>query len=196
MHRGHHRHRFAPRMFGGGLGPRPDRDFRRGHDHDHDGEGHGRGRRGRFFGQGDLRLVMLHMTAEKPRHGYEIIKAIEERVAGLYSPSPGVVYPTLTLLEELGHVAADQADGKKLYAATEEGRAFLDANRTTVDAILRRMTDIHAANQGGPPPQVLRAMENLKVALRLKLSRSAVSEDQARAIAAELDAVASRIEQM
>src|SRR5712672_3287371 len=83
--------------------------------------GHNRHRRqggglGRFFAQGDLRLVILHLIAEKPRHGYEIIKAIEEQVAGAYSPSPGVIYPTLTLLEELGYVTVSTGDGaKKLH---------------------------------------------------------------------------------
>src|SRR3982751_4377356 len=78
--------------------------------------GHGRGGRSglaRFFAQGDLRLVILHLIAEKPRHGYELIKAIEERVAGAYSPSPGVVYPTLTLLEELGYVTVSTGDSAK-----------------------------------------------------------------------------------
>ena len=162
---------------------------------EHAERGGGR-RHGRFLDHGDLRFLILALLEEQPRHGYELMKELEDRTGGAYRPSPGVVYPTLTLLEELGHVAADQADGKKLYAATDEGRAFLEANKATVEAILKRMTEIHAANQGGPPPQVMRAMENLKVALRLKLSRSAVSEDQARAIAAELDAVAGRIEQM
>src|SRR3954471_11563007 len=96
---------------------------------------HGRGGRlGRFFAHGDLRLVILHLIAEKPRHGYEIIKAIEEQVAGAYSPSPGVIYPTLTLLDELGYVtvAASGEDGKKLHAITRQGEAFLEANRPTL----------------------------------------------------------------
>ena len=85
-----------------------------------------RGRGGRFFDQGDLRLVILALLAEQPRHGYEIIKAIEERLGGAYAPSPGVVYPTLTWLEELGYAEVQSAQGnRKLYAITAEGRAFL-----------------------------------------------------------------------
>src|SRR5580704_5767171 len=99
----------------------------------HGRQGRG-GRLGRFFAHGDLRLVILHLIAEKPRYGYEIIKAIEEQVAGAYSPSPGVIYPTLTLLEELGYVTVNAGDGaKKLHEITAEGRAFLDANHRAVD---------------------------------------------------------------
>lgn len=186
MHRscGHRRH-LAPREFGFG-GERDS--FGAG--------GGGRSRRGRFFDQGDLRLVILHLTAEKPRYGYEVIKAIEERLAGLYSPSPGVVYPTLTLLEEMGLVSVDETDGKKLYVATQAGLAHLTANKVTVEAILARMTEINTANGGGRPPQIIRAIENVRTAVRLKLSRGALTEEQVRSIAAEMDALASRIEQI
>jgi DNA-binding PadR family transcriptional regulator len=188
MHHSHHhrRHTYGPREFGfemGGRGGGP-------------GFGGGRGRRGRFFDQGDLRLVILNLTAEKPSYGYEIIKAIEERLAGLYSPSPGVVYPTLTLLEEMGLVTIDESDGKKLYAATPAGRRHLEANRATLDAILGRMAEVNAANAGGRPPQIVRAIENLRTALRLKLTRGPLSDEQIRAIAAELDAAVARIEQL
>lgn len=160
-------------------------------------QGHGGGGRGlgRFFAHGDLRLVILHLIAEKPRHGYEIIKAVEERVAGAYSPSPGVIYPTLTLLEELGYVTTAAGNGaKKLHEITAEGRAFLDANRSTVDALLARMAEASRAYGGGPAPQVVRAMENLKLALRMRLSRGPLSEEQANAVAAALDAAATGVE--
>jgi DNA-binding PadR family transcriptional regulator len=155
--------------------------------------GHHGGRRGRMFDQGDLRLLILHLTSEKPRYGYDIIKAIEERLSGLYSPSPGVVYPTLTLLEEMGLIVAQTADGKKLFAATEQGRAHLAANQPAVDALLERMATAGAAYGGGAPP-VLRAIENFKTALRLRLARGPLSEEQIKALAAELDGAASRIE--
>src|SRR6266550_508074 len=104
------------------------------------------GRLGRFFDHGDLRYVLLHLIAEKPRHGYELIKAIEEQFGGAYSPSPGVVYPTLTLLEELGYVTVSTGDGaKKLHEITAEGRAFLDANRRAVDALFARMVETSRA---------------------------------------------------
>ena len=162
---------------------------------------HGRHRRGgglgRFFAHGDLRLVILHLIAEKPRHGYEIIKAIEEQVAGAYSPSPGVIYPTLTLLEELGYVTVSAGEGvKKLHEITAEGRAFLDANHRTVDALLARMAEISRTHGGGPAPQIVRAMENLRLALRLRLSRGPLSEEQTDAVAAMIDAAATGIDRV
>ena len=165
----------------------------------HDRRGrHGRGGGlGRFFAHGDLRLVILHLIAEKPRHGYELIKAIEEQVAGSYSPSPGVIYPTLTLLDELGYVTVSTGDGtKKLHEITVEGRAFLDANRRAVDALLARMAETGRAHGGGPAPQILRAMENLRLALRLRLSRGPLSEEQINAVAAALDAAAIGVERI
>jgi len=137
------------------------------------------------------------LIAEKPRHGYEIIKEIEEQVAGAYSPSPGVIYPTLTLLEELGYVTVSTGDGaKKLHEITAEGRAFLDANRRAVDALLARMAETSRAHGGGTAPQILRAMENLKLALRLRLSRGPLSEEQINAVAAAIDAAATGVEQI
>src|SRR5690242_15206977 len=103
---------------------------------------HGRGRRmrGRIFDHGDLRYLLLHLIDEKPRHGYELIKAIEEQFGGMYSPSPGVIYPTLTMLEELGHIRPEIGDGtKKAYAVTDEGKAFLAGSRKMVDQVLARM---------------------------------------------------------
>jgi len=151
----------------------------------------------RFFAHGDLRLVILYLIAEKPRHGYEIIKAIEEQVGGSYSPSPGVVYPTLTLLDELGYVTVSTGDGtKKLHEITAEGRAFLDANRRAVDALLARMAETSRAHGRDPAPQIQRAMENLKLALRLRLSRGPLSEEQINAVAAALDAAATGVERI
>jgi DNA-binding PadR family transcriptional regulator len=182
-----HRRRFSRAEHG--------QDDHLGHDR-HGRQGRGGGL-GRFFAHGDLRLVILHLIAEKPRHGYEIIKAIEERVAGAYSPSPGVIYPTLTLLEELGYVTVSTGDGaKKLHEITAEGRAFLDANRRAVDALLARMVETSRAHGGGTAPQILRAMENLKLALRLRLARGPLSEEQINAVAAALDAAATGVEQI
>jgi DNA-binding PadR family transcriptional regulator len=99
-------------------------------------------RAGRMLAQGDLRLIALALIAEQPRHGYEIIKVLEDKTAGWYSPSPGIVYPTLTYLEEAGYVTV-QADGaKKLYSITEEGRAHLAENQDFVDAVLARLAAI------------------------------------------------------
>jgi DNA-binding PadR family transcriptional regulator len=97
-------------------------------------------RAGRMLAQGDLRLVALALIAQAPRHGYEIIKLVEEKTADWYSPSPGIVYPTLTFLEEAGYVTASTEGSKKLYTITAEGRAYLDANRDLADAVLDRLT--------------------------------------------------------
>jgi DNA-binding PadR family transcriptional regulator len=97
-------------------------------------------RAGRMLAQGDLRLIALSFIAEEPRHGYEIIKLVEEKTADWYSPSPGIVYPTLTYLEEAGYVTASTEGAKKLYAITEEGRDYLKSNRDVVDAVLARLS--------------------------------------------------------
>jgi len=99
-------------------------------------------RAGRMLAQGDLRLIALAFIAEAPRHGYEIIKLVEEKTGDWYSPSPGTVYPTLTYLEEAGYVTAAAEGSKKLYTITDEGRAFLAANRPLADIVLARLTAV------------------------------------------------------
>src|SRR5436305_3616681 len=141
---------------------------------------HGRGggdmmRAGRMLAQGDLRLLALALIAEQPRHGYEIIKVLEEKTQGWYAPSPGIVYPTLTYLEEAGYVTA-QADGaKRLYTITAEGRTYLESNRTFVDAVLerldaagermrsRRRNEDNDGRRGARVPRLVQAaLENLR----------------------------------
>jgi len=106
------------------------------------GGGPGRGfgpRRGRVFEKGDLKYVILDLLKNEPSHGYELIRALEERFRGFYSPSPGSVYPTLQLLEDLGYVTASQRDSKKVYTITEEGREFLEEHRGSVEDIWGRV---------------------------------------------------------
>lgn len=153
------------------------------------------GRLGRVFDHGDLRYVLLHLIAEKPRHGYELIKAIEEQLGGMYSPSPGVIYPTLTLLEELGYLRPETVEGsRKLYSITEEGTGFLAANRALVDAVLGRMAEASRAYAGGPAPEIRRALHNLDLALSIRLARGPLDATQVRAVTDALDRVASEIE--
>jgi DNA-binding PadR family transcriptional regulator len=195
----HHRHNHDHH-------PRHDRDRRFARsERGQDGPGHRHGRHdaggrsglGRFFAHGDLRLIVLNLIAEKPRHGYEIIKAIEDQVGGAYSPSPGVIYPTLTLLEELGYVAVNAAEaGKKLHQITDQGRIFLEANRPTLDALLARMAEASHARGSTSAPQVIRAVENLKLALRLRLSNGPLTPEQIDAIAAVLDGAATSVEKI
>jgi DNA-binding PadR family transcriptional regulator len=153
------------------------------------------GARRRMFDQGDIRLVILKLISEKPSHGYEIIKAIEDRFGGAYAPSPGIVYPALTMLEEQGLIRVESTDGpRKLYAVTPEGEKVLEQNRGLVDAIFARIEEINARHGGGPAPQILRAMENLRLALRLRLSQGPLSTEQIARIANLLDDAAKGVE--
>jgi len=96
----------------------------------------------RMLAQGDLRLLALALIAQAPRHGYEIIKLVEERTGDWYSPSPGIVYPTLTYLEEAGYVTGSTEGSKKLYTITDEGKAYLEANRDVIKVVLDRLAAV------------------------------------------------------
>jgi len=137
----------------------------------HGGGGGDMMRAGRMLAQGDLRLLALALIAEQPRHGYEIIKVLEDKTEGWYAPSPGIVYPTLTYLEEAGYVTA-QADGaKRLYTITDEGRSYLDANREFVDAVLNRLDAVgervraRRANESDESPRGPRVSRLVRAAL-------------------------------
>ncbi|MDO8290964.1 MAG: PadR family transcriptional regulator [Parvibaculum sp.] len=160
----------------------------RGRDHHH------RGGRRRAFEQGDLRIVILKLIAEEPRHGYDIIKAIEATFGGTYSPSPGVVYPTLTLLDDQGFATVAQEGTKKLYTVTPEGRAFLEANKATVDALYERMSTAQRTFGGGLAPEIRRALENFRAAFELRLGSENVSKETIANIAKAIDDAAAAVE--
>ncbi|MGE0743301.1 MAG: PadR family transcriptional regulator [Hyphomonadaceae bacterium] len=158
------------------------------------GHRHGGGFR-RMFEHGDLKFVVLTLIAEQPRHGYDIIKQIEARVGGAYAPSPGVIYPLLTTLEEMGLAELSASEGaKKLYAITEQGRAELASNKPSVDALFERIAAARESFASGRAPQIVRAMENLKLALRLRMEHGPLSEAQVQAVADALDAAAQAVE--
>ncbi len=157
-------------------------------------------RAGRMLAQGDLRLIALALIAEEPRHGYEIIKLVEEKTADWYSPSPGIVYPTLTYLDEAGYVVASTEGSKKLYAITEEGRAYLAANRDLVDVVLDRLTALgervnrwrRAArgerdNCRALPPLVEAAFDHLRDTVGKRLESDAETEARLVEILARAD---------
>jgi DNA-binding PadR family transcriptional regulator len=152
---------------GRGHGGRGGEPGDRGHGFGHGGSGRGGGRGGRVFGPGDLRLVILALIQEKPRHGYELIKELEMKFAGAYAPSPGSVYPTLTLLEELGHVSSATTEGtRRLFEITDEGRRYLSDNQAALDSAMARMEMAARAVSGDAPPRDLHhAMHTLKAAL-------------------------------
>ena len=161
----------------------------------HGGAWGGRWRRERVFDPGDLRLIVLKLIAEKPRHGYEVMKALEERMHGCYSPSPGTVYPTLQWLEDEGLVRAQEVDGKKVYAITDAGRRFLDEHRDVVEEIFDRVRDAVDDVLGGAMGDLNHAIGHLvKTAYRTgwrsrdDAKRKKVAEILGRA-AAEIEAL-------
>lgn len=154
-------------------------------------------RRGRMFDGGELRLVLLRLIADEPRHGYDLIRAIETLTGGAYAPSPGVVYPTLTLLDEMGQIEEQQSDGaKKRFAATDAGRAHLDENAEQVGVLMARLASLgeQATRTDGAP--IRRAMGNLKVALGHRFAQGGFSEGTLHDVAALIDEVAQKIERL
>jgi len=156
---------------------------------------------GRRLASGDLRLVLLALLAERPSHGYELIKALEERSGGFYSPSPGMVYPALTWLEEVAYASVTAEGAKKLYSITDAGRAYLSENRAAADAMLRqldyigrkmgRVREIFGGfdeEEDGDGQGVEAARRELRQALREK--RGAPAEERLRLAQILRDAVA------
>jgi DNA-binding PadR family transcriptional regulator len=162
------------------------------------GEGRGRGRgRRRVFDSGELRLVLLKLIADEPRHGYDLIRAVEEMTHGAYAPSPGVIYPTLTLLEDMGFIQEAQAGGtRKAYSVTAEGQAHLAEKKEEVEALLDRLAGLgdDRRKAGGPP--IKRAVGNLLSALWHRVTRDDVDEATIHEIAAILDEAAQKIERL
>jgi DNA-binding PadR family transcriptional regulator len=134
------------------------------------GRERGFGRGGRMFGPGDLKLVLLALIEEQPRHGYELIKAIEDLFGGAYAPSPGAVYPTLSLLEDQGLLAsAADEGGKRVFTLTEAGKAWLVENRTAVDGVMARMRLAARVMSGQVAPEIVReAAQTLRQAILTK----------------------------
>ena len=155
----------------------------------------GRGRR--MFDGGELRLVLLKLIADEPRHGYDLIRAIEDMTGGAYAPSPGVVYPTLSMLDEQGFIDEQRSEGaKKRFAATDEGRRHLDENAETVAALMARLETLAGERErtyGGP---VRRAMANLGMALKHRLARGEFGEETLHDVAAMIDDLAQKIERL
>jgi DNA-binding PadR family transcriptional regulator len=164
-------------------------------------EGWSGGRRGRrarrMFESGELRLVLLKLIADEPRHGYDLIRAIEELTGGEYAPSPGVVYPTLTLLQDMGFI--EEAAGevpRKPFQVTDEGRAHLEERAEEVDGLFERLSDLKPRTENMAGPAIGRAIKNLMTALRHRVGREGMSEELLHEIAAILDEAAQRIERV
>lgn len=161
------------------------------------GRGEGRGGRRRQFESAELRLVLLKLIADQPRHGYDMIRAVEELTGGAYAPSPGVVYPTLTMLEEMGHIEKTGVEGsRKAYSITAEGTAQLDSEEEAVQALFARLAALAAATrEGTDSTPIRRAMDNLRAVLMNRLGGGAPAET-IHAATAILDDAAQRIERL
>ncbi|MGH7636525.1 MAG: PadR family transcriptional regulator [Gemmatimonadaceae bacterium] len=159
--------------------------------------GRHRGRPGRLFEQGDLKYVILRMLEQKPRHGYEIIKELEDRFGGAYTPSPGTVYPTLTMLEDLGYaqVAAD-GGGRKVYSITPEGRTYLAAHAETVDSIFDRIARFVDGFLDTPMMEVNAAFRRLSRAAYGHASRNVNDRARLAKVKEILDRAATELEQL
>jgi DNA-binding PadR family transcriptional regulator len=160
--------------------------------------GRGRSRRSRrMFESGELRLVLLKLIADEPRHGYDLIRAIEELTGGEYAPSPGVVYPTLTLLQDMGQIEEAAGEGaRKSFQVTNEGRAQLEEKSEEIEGLLERLKDLKPQEgpSGGSP--VWRAMRNLGMAIRNRLGHGDVTEETVHELAALIDEFAQRVERL
>lgn len=187
-------HRHAMHRGGRGFGHGFGRGFGGGR-HGHDDEG--RGPRRRMFDSGELRLVLLRLIADEPRHGYDLIRQIEELTGGAYAPSPGVIYPTLTLLDDMGLIDAQRSDGaKKLFAITPDGQAELEANKDIVEALITRLTAVGEERQRTDSASVRRAMGNLKTVLMNRLSERDLDDMALHDIVALIDDAAQKIERL
>ena len=161
-----------------------------------EGWGGRRGRRARrMFESGELRLVLLKLIADEPRHGYDLIRAIEDLTGGEYAPSPGIVYPTLTLLQDMGLIEEAAGEGaRKPFQVTDEGRAHLEERAQEVDALFERLEDLKPRGEQMAGPAIGRAVKNLMTALSHRVGRDGLDEEVLHEIAAILDEAAQKIE--
>ncbi len=196
MRHSHHFHSSDNR--GDRFGPRGGfhRGLHRGPWGEHHGEGRG-GRRRRVFDSSELRLVLLKLIADQPRHGYELIRAIEDLTGGAYVPSAGVVYPTLTLLQDMEQIAEAASEGlRKAFAVTDAGTAELAARKAEIEALFARLAELASGRErtdGGP---VRRAMGNLRTVLMDRLQRDGVSTGTLHDVADIIDEAARKIERL
>jgi DNA-binding PadR family transcriptional regulator len=176
------------RAFGGGWG---------GDEWGGGGSGWGRRARKRMFDAGELRLVLLKLIADQPRHGYDLIRAIEELTHGAYAPSPGVVYPTLTMLQDMGLIEEAKGEGsRKVFKITKDGEAHLEEKADEVAGLFERLDEVGGDQRkaGGAP--IRRAVGNLLSALWHRATREDMDEARLHEIAAILDEAAQKIERL
>lgn len=169
--------------FGRGFGGRR-------HEHRHGGG------RERMFDAGDLKLVILKLLSEQPSYGYQLMKTMEERLAGGYTPSAGVIYPTLTMLEEEGLATSSVENNKKVYSVTAEGLQYLQQNKPRVDALFERLEEAGRGFERGRSPEIMKAFHNLRSAVVTRVKRESITPEQIARIAEAINAAAKAIEEL
>jgi DNA-binding PadR family transcriptional regulator len=155
----------------------------------------GQGRE-RMFDAGEIRLVILRLLSSEPSYGYQLIKTMEARLGGGYTPSAGVVYPTLTMLEEEGLISATEASGKKVYSATEEGLKYLEANKERVGQLFERLEETGRGFRRGRSPELMKAFMDLRGAVASKVWRRNASPEQIKKVAEAIHAAAKAIDEL
>jgi DNA-binding PadR family transcriptional regulator len=179
---GGHRHGGSERGFGG-RGPGG---FGRGF-----GEG-----RARLFDAGDVRLVILKLLSEQPSYGYQLMKTMEQQLAGGYTPSAGVIYPTLTMLEEEGLAVSTSENNKKVYSLTEQGAEYLESNKERIGELFERLEETGRGFERGRSPEIMKAFLNLRGAVMARVSRGNVKPEQIAKITEAINAAAKAIDEL
>jgi len=152
-------------------------------------------RRERMFETGDIRLLMLHFLHQRPAHGYELIKAIEELAKGEYTPSASIIYPNLTFLEEQALIVSHQEEGgKKQYAITPEGAASLAQQGGVLQAVTEKLHSLAILSNNRSIPEMQRAINNIRMALNLRLAKGPIEQDTLYKITDALDRATKEIE--
>lgn len=154
------------------------------------------GGRERLFDAGDIKLVVLKLLSEQPSYGYQLIKTMEKRLSGGYTPSAGVIYPTLTMLEEEGFASSSTQNGKKVYSLTPEGLEFLRANQARVEQLFERLEEAGRGFQRGRSPEIMKAFIGLWGAVVSRVSRDTVTPEQIHKIKEALHAAQKAIDEL
>jgi len=152
--------------------------------------------RERLFDAGDFKLVVLKLLTEQPSYGYQLIKTMEQRLAGGYTPSAGVVYPTLTMLEEEGLTSVSSENGKKIYSVTPEGQQYLEANGGRVKELFDRLEEAGRGFQRGRSPEIMKAFLNLRNAVVARVTRESVTPEQIGKITETINDAARTIDEI
>ena len=155
------------------------------------------GGRGRLFDAGDLKLVILKLLSEQPSYGYQLIKTMEERLAGGYTPSAGVIYPTLTMLEEEGLASVSTSESnKKVYSVTAEGSAYLDSNKRRVEELWSRLEEAGKGFARGRSPEIMKAFMDLRGAVMARMARGNATQEQIGKMAETIKGAAKAIDEL